>query len=112
VLESSGGEGIAVIVESPGVRVEHSQVVAITGRIRISALQPMLQAGVVLGDSELGLASGRRWFAATEGDEWQDIVLLRRISRTGELSLRLELHGAGRLELDDVRIVAIDEATP
>jgi hypothetical protein len=115
-LESSPGERgrletagtAAVVVESPPVRVEHGQTLAITGRIRITALEPTLQAGVLLGDSELGIASGRRWFAPTENGRWEEFTLLRKVSRTGELSLRIELHGAGQVEFDEVQIVTAE----
>ncbi len=104
----SSREGAAVIVESPPVHVQHGQVVAISGKIRITSLEPTLQAGVLFGDSELGIAAGRRWFAATQAGSWESFTLLRKISRTGDLTLRMEMHGAGQVELDDVQVISIE----
>ena len=102
---------VPVTVRSPAVRVRAGQVLHVSGWVRVPSAMPEHLDGATLYDNLLGPSGGLRWTRtgtpARPGD-WEQFQLLREVPADGNYILTFTLHGAGRVEFDDLRVVPHD----
>ncbi len=90
---------------SPAIEVGESDIVLITGQIRIPQPLEVSDEGFLFYDSLYGESAALRWTTATSG--WQSFRIVRHVRTAADLQLHLELHGRGRVELDDLQVIVI-----
>lgn len=102
-LSQIGSEAAIVTFRSPEIPVAAGTILHISGWVNVIEPVASHRDGATIHDNLLGLSSGLRW-TKTEG--WERFELLREIPADGVYQLTLALHGTGRVQFDDLRIIA------
>lgn len=95
-------ESAFVTFRSPEIAVKAGTILHISGWVNVIEPVASHRDGATIHDNILGLSSGLRW---TKTDGWERFELLREIPAEGVYQLTLALHGTGRVQFDDLRII-------
>jgi hypothetical protein len=107
--QETGAQSSPGQLVSPPLEVEANDVVLITGQIRIPQRLDAPEEGFLLYDTLSDAGAALRWKEATSG--WQPFRIIRRVKDAQSFQLHLELHGRGRVEIDDLQVMALVEAS-
>ena len=94
-----------VTVVTPGVPVQAGQTVRIRGAVKVQRPITGTRDGFQISDSLGGSIAAIHW---TEAGEWKRFELLREITATDTLTLKLTLFGMGEVLIDDLSIQTQD----
>lgn len=94
-----------VTVSTPGVAVQTGQTVRIRGQVKLPRNVTGTRDGFQISDSIGGPAAAVHW---TQAGDWQRFELLREVTATETLSLKLTLFGIGEVLVDDLKIEALE----
>lgn len=98
----AGQAGRPVALVSPEVELHKGELVLITGQLRIP--QPLVGEGAEAMVFETLVGRAGAFSTSQAGPEWTTFRFVRRVRDDGALRLRIELRGAGAVQLDDIRV--------
>lgn len=93
------------VVTAP-IPVRAGQIVHVSGKVRLTTPVQSSLDGFTIHDSLLGPPAALRW---TQPAGWKPFELVREVDRDGTLTLTFTLHGLGEVEVDDLKVVTVEE---
>ena len=96
-----------VTMVTPPLLVRAGQLVHISGWVRVPKALTGDVDGLMIYDSLLGKAGALR---VHEAQDWRQFELYREVRQSGPITVTMALHGLGEVQIDRLKIVAIDRA--
>lgn len=94
-----------VTIVTPQILVRAGQLVHISGWVKVPQSLVGDVDGLMIYDNLLGKVGAMRFH---EVQDWQQFEMYREVRQSGPLTVTLALHGLGDLQIDRLRIAAID----
>lgn len=95
-------------LRSPPIKGQAGQILHVTGSVKVVHGFPSHEDGLRIYDNLLGPSTSIRWH---KSQTWQPFQLIRPIPEDREVTLTIEVGGAGEVLIDDLHVTLLD-ATP